>query len=216
MEIVLGIIFIYILNSIFTKEDTHKKNSNQFYNNKKVDSNLDYKAKDENLSWNYLRKQALAIYDYKCSRCGSKGIVHVHHKIPLSQGGTNDLCNLIPLCIKCHQHIHKFNFADEIINVPQNYGFNISKKEKRKIGYKILFAIKHKYKILIQYTANDYFKNSEITKRIISPKNLCMGYELKNEFYIPDEVYVIAFCELRQESRIFRLDRIKILKILKN
>lgn len=32
---------------------------------------------------------------------------HVHHVIPLSQGGTHDLKNLKASCMNCHMHHHK-------------------------------------------------------------------------------------------------------------
>lgn len=49
--------------------------------------------------------------DYTCQICGKKfppfsPLLHVHHKIPLSQGGTNDSNNLITLCIDCHKDQH--------------------------------------------------------------------------------------------------------------
>ena len=32
---------------------------------------------------------------------------HQHHKILRSQGGTNHPLNLLPVCLRCHDHIHK-------------------------------------------------------------------------------------------------------------
>lgn len=43
----------------------------------------------------------------KCSDCGwDKGFCHVHHIIPKSAGGTDELENLIVLCPNCHQIRH--------------------------------------------------------------------------------------------------------------
>jgi 5-methylcytosine-specific restriction endonuclease McrA len=40
---------------------------------------------------------------YRCVNCGQTGTeLHVHHIIPRSEGGTNDLGNLVTLCGKCH------------------------------------------------------------------------------------------------------------------
>ena len=41
-----------------------------------------------------------------CNRCGSKKSMQLHHKIPKSQGGTNNLENLEPICFKCHKLEH--------------------------------------------------------------------------------------------------------------
>jgi len=54
------------------------------------------------------RRQVLARYRHKCQRpgCGHTGFLQVHHKIPRSQGGLNDLENLTCLCSACHQLLH--------------------------------------------------------------------------------------------------------------
>lgn len=40
-----------------------------------------------------------------CEACG-KPAQEVHHRVPLSRGGTNDFSNLISLCRSCHNKIH--------------------------------------------------------------------------------------------------------------
>ena len=42
----------------------------------------------------------------KCSRCGGTNKIEIHHKLPKSEGGTDTLENLIPLCLACHDYIH--------------------------------------------------------------------------------------------------------------
>jgi len=42
-----------------------------------------------------------------CEKCSSNINVHLHHKIPLKAGGTNDYENLIPLCEECHGEFHR-------------------------------------------------------------------------------------------------------------
>ena len=45
-----------------------------------------------------------------CELCLEKGIYtkteEIHHKLPLSEGGTHDRANLIALCKPCHARIH--------------------------------------------------------------------------------------------------------------
>lgn len=45
-----------------------------------------------------------------CEQCLAAGVAvpveEVHHKIPLSEGGTHDRGNLISLCKSCHSRIH--------------------------------------------------------------------------------------------------------------
>jgi len=57
--------------------------------------------------WHKQRRLALARDDYKCQRCGVKQEeldreLTVHHILPYHDGGTNDLSNLVTLCMTCH------------------------------------------------------------------------------------------------------------------
>ena len=45
---------------------------------------------------------------YKCQICGAKHVmIHVHHYVPRKSGGSNRPDNLICLCVKCHDNVHK-------------------------------------------------------------------------------------------------------------
>lgn len=45
-----------------------------------------------------------------CELCFARGLIveteEIHHKLPLSEGGTHDQNNLIALCKSCHSTIH--------------------------------------------------------------------------------------------------------------
>ena len=44
---------------------------------------------------------------HHCTECGATDEeLHVHHILPLSQGGTHDPDNLITLCRRCHANMH--------------------------------------------------------------------------------------------------------------
>lgn len=66
----------------------------------------------------HIRKQVLKRDGYKCKKCGvvdweqSPSLLHIHHIVPVVDGGTEDLDNLITLCIYCHwtgEHGFKLN-----------------------------------------------------------------------------------------------------------
>ena len=57
-------------------------------------------------NWDEIREQALSRDGYKCGNCESSYNLHVHHIVPLSKGGTNNLSNLQTLCQDCHKKIH--------------------------------------------------------------------------------------------------------------
>ena len=53
-----------------------------------------------------LRTKLPELLGRKCRRCGSSNNIEYHHIKPLSMGGSNDLENLIPLCVDCHDYVH--------------------------------------------------------------------------------------------------------------
>lgn len=58
-------------------------------------------------NWKQLSEAAKHRDGHKCADCGATGVeLHVHHIVPLSKGGTNDLDNLATLCSMCHSMIH--------------------------------------------------------------------------------------------------------------
>ncbi|MCX7596799.1 MAG: HNH endonuclease [Fischerella sp.] len=56
-------------------------------------------------SWREIRSKVLQRDNRKCQVCGKEYSGQVHHIIPKSKGGTNDLSNLILLCGRCHMLI---------------------------------------------------------------------------------------------------------------
>jgi 5-methylcytosine-specific restriction endonuclease McrA len=54
--------------------------------------------------WQALRLEAKRRDDFKCTECGSRGRLEVHHKIPVRQAPelSFDLGNVTCLCPTCH------------------------------------------------------------------------------------------------------------------
>jgi 5-methylcytosine-specific restriction endonuclease McrA len=58
-------------------------------------------------NWKELSAKRLRLDGYRCRKCGRKGgRLAVHHRVPLSAGGTNRLSNLETLCSRCHATKH--------------------------------------------------------------------------------------------------------------
>jgi len=59
-------------------------------------------------NWKRIRDRYIATHPL-CEKCASLGKItpaeEVHHIKPLSQGGTNDVDNLMSLCTSCHSEI---------------------------------------------------------------------------------------------------------------
>lgn len=60
-------------------------------------------------AWKRIRDKYVMEHPF-CEMCFNRGIIveaeEVHHKKPLSEGGTHDRSNLIALCKPCHSRIH--------------------------------------------------------------------------------------------------------------
>ena len=60
-------------------------------------------------AWKRIRDSYVAAHPL-CEKCLKAGVAvaaeEVHHKVPLSKGGTHDRNNLIALCKSCHSKIH--------------------------------------------------------------------------------------------------------------
>lgn len=60
-------------------------------------------------AWKHIRDSYVQQHSL-CELCQEKGLLvpteEVHHKIPLSEGGTHARDNLIALCKSCHARIH--------------------------------------------------------------------------------------------------------------
>lgn len=60
-------------------------------------------------AWKRIRDKYVSEHPF-CEMCFEKGMIvptrEVHHKRPLSEGGTHERSNLIALCKSCHAKIH--------------------------------------------------------------------------------------------------------------
>lgn len=54
-----------------------------------------------------LRNQVLKRDGWRCQRCGTSNDLHVHHVKSRSSFGDDTLENLIALCAKCHETLHR-------------------------------------------------------------------------------------------------------------
>ena len=131
-----------------------------------------------------------------CKDCGKKlrgDSGHLHHKKPLSMGGTNDLRNLVLLCNQCHQarHTHLFNGKNKIVIKSEKDYKSLTLNERLRL------ALSKNSKILISYLDS----SDHESKRWIKIKEFT--YESGGS-----RVWIRSHCYLRDEERTFRLDRI--------
>jgi 5-methylcytosine-specific restriction endonuclease McrA len=61
--------------------------------------------------WRERRELVLERDERTCQNCGTsatdlEATLHVHHKTPVTDGGSDDLSNLVTLCPSCHRGLH--------------------------------------------------------------------------------------------------------------
>lgn len=225
--LIIGIVVLFLIdrfniwfqNKMYGKSSgnngTNKKENAYSITNTKCQNNNYAKTQNnkKNTNWLIIKDEVFEKYGRKCVNCGATENIDVHHKIPLSEGGTNCLDNLIPLCRNCHEKLHNFKMGkNDNTKIDFQYGTRSTKDKKAMIGYKICDAIEKGYRIKIKYKSGKA-DNEKITERIIRPLEIQLGSESQNKLinnskYNQNKSFLRAFCELRKEERLFRLDRI--------
>jgi hypothetical protein len=108
------IIFIFLHNILFLpffeklkiiiKTDKISK-KHKYWLKDSEEKNIDAKGYPED--WNFRRNEIYYRYKGICQDCGIKvRRFHIHHTVPISQGGKHNLDNLILLCEDCHIKVH--------------------------------------------------------------------------------------------------------------
>ncbi len=82
---------------------------------KEMDKNYETYSRDPSVrrkygrAWKRIRDSYVKTHPF-CEQCFERGILvpvdEVHHKVPVSKGGTHDRSNLMSLCRSCHNKIH--------------------------------------------------------------------------------------------------------------
>lgn len=57
-------------------------------------------------SWPKIREKRLEIDDHQCANCDKSDSLQVHHVVPKSLGGVDEVSNLRTLCTDCHDKAH--------------------------------------------------------------------------------------------------------------
>lgn len=52
------------------------------------------------------RQAVLERDGFCCAHCGDTEQLHIHHRLPRSKGGSDELPNLVTLCAQCHVNEH--------------------------------------------------------------------------------------------------------------
>jgi hypothetical protein len=111
-----------------------------------------------------LRSQILLRDGFRCQECGYYKHLEVHHIVPRSKGGTDDLKNLITLCQRCHGKKHGFKNREN--RRAKHARRNHRKKENHWLN-------KHKHEFLKEPFIEDFHPHS----KEVSPERRRQLYE---------------------------------------
>ena len=151
------------------------------------------------------RKQQLIRQDGSvCSQCEAEADVYLVHDIPIFEGGTNELDNLTLMCAACYRGMYRE------IDIFGTSTLKPSQSEFSEPFAEIQSAIDNHQKIQF-----DYKKPSDKrwTTRVVVPERL---FNIPNTRESGETLCVEGFCELRQDTRVFALERMRELAVIED
>lgn len=139
-----------------------------------------------------------------CSHCDEEADVYLLHDIPIFEGGTNALDNLTLICAECYRNM--YHEAD----IFGTSTLKSSQSEFSEPFSEIQSAIDNNQKIQF-----DYKKPSDKrwTTRVVIPERL---FNISNNRESGETLCVEGFCELRQDTRVFALERMQGLVVIED
>ena len=139
-----------------------------------------------------------------CSHCDEEADVYLVHDIPIFEGGTNELDNLTLMCAECYWGMYRE------VDIFGTSTLKSSQSEFSEPFAEIQSAIDNSQKIQF-----DYKKPSDRrwTTRVVIPERL---FNIPNTRESGETLCVEGFCELRQDIRVFALERMQDLAVIKD
>ena len=154
--------------------------------------------------WDERKQQVIRQNGSVCSRCDEAQDVYLVHDIPVFEGGTNELDNLVLICAACHASMYK---EADIFGIST---LKPSQSEFSEQFAEIQSAIDNNQKIQF-----DYKKPSakRWMTRVVVPERLL---NIPNNRESGETLCVEGFCELRQDTRVFALERMQALEVIED
>ena len=154
--------------------------------------------------WDERKRRLIRQKGSACSRCEKEKDVYLLHDIPIFEGGTNELDNLALVCAACHASMYREG------DIFGTFTLNPSQSEFSEQFAEIRSAIDNHQKIQF-----DYKKPSAKTwtTRVVVPERLL---NIPNNRDSGETLCIEGFCELRQDTRVFALERMQGLEVIED
>ena len=152
--------------------------------------------------WNERRQYLIQRNGSICSYCEKEQHVYLIHEIPLCEEGTNELQNLELICKTCHENTYgKGDIFSSFTLDPDQSEFTEYFKE-------IQDAIDNNQRIRFAYKKP---KAKSCMTRVVIPERFL---NIPNNRESGKTLCVEGFCELRQDIRVFALERMQEVEVL--
>ena len=139
-----------------------------------------------------------------CALCDEEADVYLVHDIPVFEGGTNKLDELTLYCAECYRS----GFRE--VDIFGTSTLKPSQSEFSEQFSAIQSAIDNDQKIQFDYKKPS---NKRWTTRVVVPERLL---NIPNSRESGETLCVEGFCELRQDTRVFALERMQDLEVIED
>ena len=154
--------------------------------------------------WEERKQQLLRQNGSVCSHCEEEQDVYLVHDIPVFEGGTNELDNLVLTCAACYTNMYREGALFG------SFTLKASQSEFSEQVAEIQSAIDNHQRIQFAYK-----KPSDRRRmtRVVVPERLL---NIPNSRDSGETLCVEGFCELREATRVFALERMQELEVIED
>ena len=154
--------------------------------------------------WDERKRQVITENGSICSHCGKEQDVYLLHDIPVFEGGTNKLDTLRLVCAECYRGIyHEDDIFGTVTLKPSQSAFSEQFTD-------IQSAIDNEQRIRFEYKKP---RAKRWMTRVITPERFL---NIPNSRESGETLCVEGFCELRQDTRVFALERMQELEVIED
>ena len=154
--------------------------------------------------WDERKRQVIREKGSRCSKCGKEQDVYLLHDIPVFEGGTNKLDTLRLICAECYRGTYHEG------DIFGTFTLKASQSEFAEQFTEIQSAIDNEQRIRFEYKKP---RAKRWRTRVVTPERLL---NIPNSRESRETLCVEGFCELRQDTRVFALERMQGLEIIED
>ncbi len=154
--------------------------------------------------WEERKRRVIRKNGSICSRCGEEQDVYLVHDIPVFEGGTNELDTLRLICRACYTSMYREP------NIFGTFTLNPSQSEFSEQFAEIQSAIDNDQRIRFDYKKPNA---KRWMPRVVVPERFL---NIPNSRESGETLCVEGFCELRQDTRVFALERMQGLEVIED